>query len=100
MASARVRTAPGRRVERARRPHVALAVVLILAGVFATGAGLGSNGSGSGLLGWLPFVGQRGSAEALGPSRPVRISIDAIKVNAAVGPVGVAADGSIAVPPL
>ncbi|WP_318333381.1 class F sortase [Micromonospora sp. BRA006-A] len=88
-----------------------LAVVLVLVGVFATGAGLGrtagpfdfadastessrSNGSGA-----------AAPASAAAPvrkpaSRPVRLAVPAIKVNAPVTPVGQAKDGSVDVPPL
>ncbi len=88
-----------------------LAVVLVLVGVFATGAGLGrtagpfdfadastessrSNGSGA-------AAPASAAAPVRNPaSRPVRLAVPAIKVNAPVTPVGQAKDGSVDVPPL
>lgn len=77
------------------------AVGLLLAGVFAVGAGLGRAVH----LSWPDWF--RGADEppprefpVLDPSRPVRIAIPSIKVDAPVTRVGLAADGSIAVPPL
>jgi hypothetical protein len=83
-----------------RRLLAPLAAVLVLAGIFITGLGLGQ------LTDWLPTLpfttaaASAGRADGLGPSRPVRISIPAIGVRAPVNPVGLAADGTIAVPPL
>lgn len=77
-----------------------VAVILVLVGVFATGAGLGRSAG----LTWPGWLG--GNREpprefpVLAPSRPVRISIPSIKVQAPVHRVGLARDGSIAVPPL
>lgn len=80
---------------------VPLAVVLVLVGVFATGAGLGR---AIDPLDWAttatadrPSRGERGGLAA---SRPVRLALPAITVSAPVAPVGQARDGSIAVPPL
>jgi hypothetical protein len=77
------------------------AIGLLLVGVFATGAGLGRAVH----LSWPDWFG--GAADppprefpVLDPSRPVRLAIPAIKVEAPVSRVGLAADGSIAVPPL
>ncbi|NHO81741.1 class F sortase [Micromonospora sp. CMU55-4] len=88
-----------------------LAVVLVLVGVFATGAGLGrtagpfdfadastesSRSTGSGAA-----APANAAAPARKPaSRPVRLAVPAIKVNAPVTPVGQAKDGSVDVPPL
>ncbi|WP_192900338.1 class F sortase [Micromonospora sp. B006] len=85
-----------------------LAVVLVLIGVFATGAGLGRTAG--------PFDFADASTESSGSSaaapagaaaparkpasRPVRLSVPAIKVTAPVTPVGQAKDGSVDVPPL
>lgn len=88
-----------------------LAVVLVLVGVFATGAGLGRT------AGPFDFAdASTGSSRSNGPgaaapasaaapvrkpaSRPVRLAVPAIKVNAPVTPVGQAKDGSVDVPPL
>ncbi|SCL73954.1 class F sortase [Micromonospora peucetia] len=83
-----------------RRPwSVPLAVVLVLAGVFATGAGLGRT---AGPFDWAAGGGRERPAGSerggLSASRPVRLSVPAIKVSAPVAPVGQARDGSIAVP--
>jgi Sortase domain len=83
-----------------RIPKGPLAVVLVLAGVFATGAGLGRV-SGESWSGWLAGRNERPAARAAPParpSRPVRITIPTIGVAAPVHPVGLAPDGSIAVP--
>lgn len=77
-----------------------LAAVLLLAGLFAASAGLGQL---TGLR--LPSVFDR-AGEApprafpvLAPSRPTRVTIPAIRVEAPVRQVGLAVDGSIEVPP-
>ncbi|SCG62444.1 Sortase family protein [Micromonospora echinaurantiaca] len=92
---------PGRRRPGGRSPwSIPLAVVLVLVGVFATGAGLGRS---VGPLDWVAAGGDRparGESGGLKASRPVRLSVPAIKVAAPVEPVGQARDGSIAVPPL
>ncbi|WP_196255698.1 class F sortase [Micromonospora sp. WMMD558] len=92
---------PAARTGRRSPWSVPLAVVLVLVGVFATGAGLGRT---VGPLDWAttanadrPARGERGG---LGASRPVRLAVPAIEVSAPVEPVGQARDGSIAVPPL
>jgi hypothetical protein len=98
--------APDRHPHRARsegRPSWTgpLAVVLVLIGVFATGAGLGHSAG----LSWPSFLGG-GSKEpprefpVLEPSRPIRVAIPSIEVTAPVHRVGLADDGSIAVPAL
>jgi hypothetical protein len=84
---------------RERRWSGPLSVALVLVGVFATGAGLGlSTGS------WdRPAGGTKEpprSFPVLEPSPPVRITVPSIDVRAPVRPVGLAADGSIAVPEL
>ncbi|MGC4856567.1 class F sortase [Micromonospora sp. DT4] len=94
--------APRRNRPSGRSPwSVPLAVVLVLVGVFATGAGLGRS---VGPLDWAPAGGgdrpPRSETVGLSASRPVRLTVPAIKVAAPVAPVGQARDGTIAVPPL
>jgi hypothetical protein len=82
------------------------AVFLVLIGLFVTGCGLGLT---TGPLS-LPDFGldgfgfdepaEAGGAEALGASPPIRIRIPSIEVRAPVHRVGLAADGSIGVPPV
>jgi hypothetical protein len=79
-----------------------MAVFLVLVGLFATGAGLGQ---ATGPLSWSGWFGAGDDPPArafpvLEPSPPIRIRIPSIEVRAAVHRVGVAADGSIAVPPV
>ncbi|MEW2385936.1 class F sortase [Micromonospora sp. NPDC047707] len=80
---------------------IPLAVVLVLVGVFATGAGLGRT---VGPLDWATSASAdrppRNERAGLAESRPVRLAVPAIQVSAPVEPVGQARDGSIAVPPL
>jgi hypothetical protein len=75
-----------------------LAIFLVLIGVFATGAGLGL---ATGPLSWPDWFGDGAPPRefpVLDPSPPIRIRIPSIEVRAPVHRVGVAADGSIAVP--
>jgi len=80
----------------------AIAFVLIIAGIFAAGAGLGA------LAGAPPFPGHGlAHAEPDGPaakpmsrSTPMRISIPSINVDAPITTVGLAPNGAIGVPPL
>ncbi|NES30977.1 class F sortase [Micromonospora terminaliae] len=82
---------------------VPLAVLLVLVGVFATGAGLGRT---AGPFDWAdaatgPSRRTAEPARAREPaSLPVRLAVPSIKVTAPVTPVGQARDGSIDVPPL
>jgi len=77
-----------------------LAVVLVLIGVFATGAGLGQSASWP--WSWLSGGNREPPRDfpVLAPSRPVRLAIPSIGVRAPVHRVGLADDGSIAVPAL
>ncbi|MDM4718343.1 class F sortase [Micromonospora sp. WMMA1363] len=92
---------PAARAARRSPWSVPLAVVLVLVGVFATGAGLGRT---VGPLDWTPTATAdrpaRSARGGLVASRPVRLAVPAIEVSAPVEPVGQARDGSIAVPPL
>jgi len=74
-----------------------VALVILLVGVFVSGLGLGQMSS------WPRWLGSGGKAPAgpfpvLEPSRPTRIAIPAIGVDAPVHGVGLAGDGTIAVP--
>lgn len=73
-------------------------MTLVVTGLFVTGAAIGRD-AGLEWPGWLVGNEQR-SGDALEPSRPVRIEIPSIEVEADVHPVGLAPDGSIAVPSL
>ncbi|RKN45544.1 class F sortase [Micromonospora endolithica] len=99
---------PPNRAAGAARPRsgrspwsVPLAVVLVLVGVFATGAGLGRT---AGPFEWATTSAgdraARGEGAGLTASRPVRLSVPTIGIAAPVEPVGQARDGSIGVPPL
>jgi hypothetical protein len=93
--------APAWQVRR-REPHTGLyALTLLLIGLFAVAAGLGQATDFS----WPDLF--RGADKppprafpVLEPSRPMRLEIPAINVVAPVFGVGLAADGSVAVPPL
>ncbi|MEU2615349.1 class F sortase [Micromonospora sp. NPDC007271] len=97
------RASTGAARARGRRPWSApLAVVLVLVGIFATGAGLGRT---AGPFDWVDATGSTSGADeparASQPaSRPVTLSVPAIEVTAPIMPVGQAKDGSIDVPPL
>ncbi|MEU4568599.1 class F sortase [Micromonospora sp. NPDC023956] len=94
-----VRRLPSRQ-RAGRRWRVPLAVVLVLLGVFVTGVGLGRSAGRP----WTALAAgagsERGAPDPLPASRPVGLTVPAIRVTAPVAPVGLAADGTIAVPPL
>ncbi|MEV4631335.1 class F sortase [Micromonospora sp. NPDC049523] len=102
----RYQPAPRPRPGRSERPGGRrwigpLAVVLVLLGVFATGAGLGQSGGGL----WATLMSRSDRPPPLDfpvlePSPPVKLEIDSIDVRAPVHRVGLADDGSIAVPAL
>ncbi|HYN96395.1 MAG TPA: class F sortase [Pilimelia sp.] len=78
-----------------------LAVVLVFAGLFATGAGLGLSASPLSWPDW--FADNEPPPRAfpvLEPSPPTRLRIPALKVRAKIHGLGLAGDGTIAVPPL
>ncbi|MFG3689921.1 class F sortase [Micromonospora sp. NPDC047740] len=87
-----------------RRPwSTPLAVVLVLVGVFATGAGLGRTAAPFDWVDATAGPTQRADESARAPStasRPVSLAVPAIKVTAPITPVGQAKDGSVDVPPL
>jgi len=76
-----------------------VSVFLVLTGLFVTGAGLGL---ASGPISWpsLGWPDRAEAAQALAASPPTKIRIPAIEVRAPVRRVGLAADGSIGVPPV
>jgi Sortase domain len=97
------RPAAAPRPRRGRRslPVGALAVALVFAGLFAVGMGFGV-ASGFDLADWFRGPGRPPprAFPVLEPSRPVRLTIPAIGVQAPVMAVGLAADGSVGVPPV
>jgi len=84
-----------------RRWSGPMSIALLLVGLFATGAGLGQ---ATGTLTWPPWgSGSEPPPRAfpvLEPSPPIRIRIPSIDVRAPVHAVGLASDGTIAVPAL
>ncbi|WP_436278262.1 class F sortase [Micromonospora gifhornensis] len=97
-------TKPARRDTRSGRSpwSLPLAVVLVLLGVFATGAGLGRSVGDP--LQWATAAGGDTSTRSVpvAPTapRPVSLTVAAVDISAAVKPVGDAPDGTIDVPPL
>lgn len=84
-----------------RGPTGPFAVLLVMVGVFVTGAGLGrATGLDFPALSAGEQQAPPGEFPVLEPSRPVRIGIPSIDVRAPVHRVGLADDGSIAVPAL
>ena len=69
----------------------------LVLGIFATGAGLGRSANWPG---WRPVAATTRRPTPVARAAPVRISIARDRVDAPVIPVGLAGDGSIAVPPL
>lgn len=86
---------------RRRLPVGVLAAVLVFAGLFAVGLGLGA-ATGFDLGGFFrgPDDPPPRAFPVLEPSRPLSLSIPAINVSAPIMQVGLASDGSVAVPPL
>ena len=81
-----------------------VAIFLVFVGIFVTGAGLGQATGSVSLTGWMGgwFTGNDPPPRefpVLEPSQPIRIRIPSIEVRAPVHGVGLARDGSIAVPP-
>ncbi|HEU4347600.1 MAG TPA: class F sortase [Actinoplanes sp.] len=78
-----------------------IAAGLVFIGLFCVGLGLG-NATGFDLARWIRGPDQPPPREfpVLDPSRPVRLTIPAIEVEAPIHTVGLAADGSVAAPPL
>lgn len=102
-----VRRSPGRTATAAAsrlRHHQPVlgpvALVLVLVGIFATGFGF-EQVTGTALPGWLPG-GHRPAREfpAMAASDPISITIPALRLQAPVHDVGMADNGTIAVPEL
>lgn len=97
------RPLPAPRPIRGRRPFPIgwIAAALVFAGLFCVGMGLG-NATGVDISGWFRGPDEPPPREfpVLEPSRPVRLTIPSIKVEAPVLEVGLAGDGSVDVPPL
>jgi hypothetical protein len=97
------RPVPAPRPVRGRRPVPIglIAAALVFLGLFCVGLGLG-NATGFDITGWFRGPDEPPPREfpVLDPSRPVRLRIPAIKVDAPVLNVGLSRDGSVEVPPL
>ena len=78
-----------------------IAAALVFLGLFCVGMGLG-NATGFDISRWFRGPDQPPPREfpVLDPSRPVRVTIPSIKVEAPILEVGLAKDGSVDVPPL
>ncbi|WP_436522843.1 class F sortase [Actinoplanes sp. HUAS TT8] len=92
------RPAPARR--RRRWPIGGIAIGLFFLGLFAVGMGLGvSSGFDLNLFGGPDEPPPR-AFPVLEPSRPERLTIPELKIDAPILDVGLAADGTVDVPPL
>ena len=94
-------TAPAPPRDRRRFPSGLIAVALVFIGLFSVGLGLGSATDFD--LSDLfkgPDKPPPRAFPVLEPSRPVSLTIPAIKVSAPIMLVGLASDGTVAVPPL
>jgi hypothetical protein len=102
-ATEKARRLPGSYPQRGRRmfPTSVLVAVLVFTGLFAIGLGLGQ-ATGFDLADVFsgPAKPPPRAFPVLEPSRPVTLRIPAIKVSAPIMAVGLAADGSVDVPPL
>ena len=79
------------------RPRALLALGLVLAGVFGLGLALG-HATGSLQLPRFWWSGDPPPGDALPPSRPVRIEIPSLDIEAKIHKVGLDEDGAIAAP--
>lgn len=97
------RPLPAPRPIRGRRPIPIglIAAALVFIGLFCVGMGLG-NATGFPITGWFRGPDKPPPLEfpVLDPSRPVRLTIPAIDVEAPILQVGLTGDGSVDVPPL
>ena len=99
----RHRPLPAPRPVRGRRPLPIgwIAAALVFIGLFCVGMGLG-NATGFDISRWFRGPDKPPPREfpVLDPSRPLRLTIPSIKVEAPILEVGLAKDGSVGVPPL
>jgi Sortase domain len=79
------------------RVRVPLAIGLVLAGVFGLGVALG-HATGSWQLPRFWWSSDSPDGDALRPSRPVRIEIPSLDIEAKIHKVGLADNGAIAAP--
>jgi hypothetical protein len=82
-------------------PIGAIAAALVFLGLFCVGMGLG-NATGFDLSGWFrgPDKPPPRAFPVLEPSRPLRVTIPTLKIEAPILEVGLADDGSVDVPPV
>ena len=92
---------PPPRAGRRPFPIAWIAAGLVFVGLFCVGMGLG-NATGFDISSWFRGPDEPPPREfpVLDPSRPVRLTIPSIKVEAPILEVGLADDGSVDVPPL
>jgi hypothetical protein len=99
----RRRPLPAPRPVRGRRPIPIglIAAGLVFVGLFCVGMGLG-NATGFSIAEWFrgPDKPPPRDFPVMDPSRPTRLTIASIKVDAPILDVGLAEDGSVDVPPL
>jgi hypothetical protein len=77
-----------------------LAAVLVLVGVFGLGLALGHASGSLRLPGWLSSSGDSAPGDALPPSRPTRIRIRSLDIQAKIHSVGLDERGAIEAPPM
>jgi hypothetical protein len=97
------RPSPAPPPRRGRRPYPVawIAAALVFLGLFCVGMGLG-NATGLDISSWFRGPDEPPPREfpVLEPSRPVRLTIPSINVEAPILEVGLTKDGSVDVPPL
>jgi hypothetical protein len=100
-APVRRRPVPPPRRGRNPVPIGPIAAALVFVGLFCVAMGLG-NATGFDLSGWFRGPDKPPPREfpVLEPSRPLRVTIPALKVEAPILEVGLAKDGSVDVPPV
>ena len=97
----RVRTRPRTLAPRRPLPLGVIAAILVFVGLFTVGAGLGAaTGFDLSELFKGPDKPPPRAFPVLDPSRPKRLTIRSIKVEAPILQVGLAKDGSVDVPPV